>query len=250
MKLGPKLTPVAIMADRMKPLARSHRIAHLRALIQQQPIHSSRREEMVALLPDENVGTAWQGGPRKMNRPWMSLYVGDYLGDTGHLTTTQHGAYLLLMMHYWRKGELPGDDRQLCKIAKLPLKTWNEYRATLLDFFHDGWKHKRIDAELERMMRVSAKRAIAGQKGGIGSALARMKLENASLSRHTSSRAIARPLSSAAAASADHSHSHKSLLKRETGATDPFTPQRGGRAEKSGIAVSPELAAYVAKRTA
>jgi uncharacterized protein YdaU (DUF1376 family) len=185
-----------------------------------------------------------------MNRPWMPLYAGDYLGDTGHLTTTQHGAYLLLMMHYWRKGELPGDDRQLCKIAKLSLKTWNEYRATLQDFFHDEWKHKRIDAELERMMRVSAKRAIARQKGGIGSALARMKLENASLSRHASSRSIAGPLSSAAAACADQSHSHKSLLKSETGAADRLTQQPGGRAEKSGIAVSPELAAYVARRTA
>jgi len=181
-----------------------------------------------------------------MNHPWMPLYVGDYLGDTGHLTTTQHGAYLLLMMHYWRKGELPGDDRQLCKIAKLPLKTWNEYRATLQDFFHDGWKHKRIDAELERMMRASAKRAIAGQKGGIGSALARMKLENASLS----SRAVAGPLSSAAAACADQSHSHKSLLKGEASAADPLTQQPAARAEKPGIAVSPELAAYVAKRTA
>jgi len=56
MKRGPKLTPVAIMADRMKPLARSHRIAHLRALIQQQPIHSSRWEELVALLRDEKSG--------------------------------------------------------------------------------------------------------------------------------------------------------------------------------------------------
>ncbi len=91
-----------------------------------------------------------------MNRPWMPLYVGDYLGDTGHLTTTQHGAYLLLMMHYWRKGELPDDDRQLSKITKLPLKTWCEYRPTLQDFFHEGWKHKRIDAELAKMMRVSA----------------------------------------------------------------------------------------------
>ena len=59
-----------------------------------------------------------------MKRPWMPLYVGDYLGDTGHLTTAQHGAYLLLMMHYWRKGELPDDDRQLSKITKLPLRTW------------------------------------------------------------------------------------------------------------------------------
>ena len=53
MNRGPKLTPVAIMANRMKPLARSHRLAHLRALIRQQPIRSSRREELVALLRDE-----------------------------------------------------------------------------------------------------------------------------------------------------------------------------------------------------
>jgi len=41
------------MADRMKPLARRHRIAHLRALIQQQPFRSSRRQELIALLNDE-----------------------------------------------------------------------------------------------------------------------------------------------------------------------------------------------------
>ena len=98
-----------------------------------------------------------------MKRPWMPLYVGDYLGDTGHLTTAQHGAYLLLMMHYWRKGELPDDNSQLAKIAKLPLKTWCDYRPVLQQFFHDGWKHKRIDAELAQMMRVSEKRASAGQ---------------------------------------------------------------------------------------
>jgi uncharacterized protein YdaU (DUF1376 family) len=184
-----------------------------------------------------------------MNRPWMPLYVGDYLGDTGHLTTTQHGAYLLLMMHYWRKGELPDDDRQLSKIAKLPLKTWCEYRPTLQDFFYDGWKHKRIDTELERMMRVSAKRAIAGQRGGIGSALARMKLENAALSRRGQVRAIAAPPSSVAAASADHSHPHQSLSKSTAASADRRQPSSEGRAEKPSIAVSPELAAYVARKT-
>jgi uncharacterized protein YdaU (DUF1376 family) len=188
-----------------------------------------------------------------MNRPWMPLYVGDYLGDTGHLTTTQHGAYLLLMMHYWRKGGLPDDDRQLSKIAKLPLKTWCEYRATLQDFFHDGWKHKRIEAELAKMMRVSAQRAIAGQKGGLGSALSRMKLENRAQSRQGSPRAIALHSSSLAPANADHSHSHQNLLKGEAlmgtpGADDPPRQDAQGRTPRPAIAITPELAAHLAKR--
>ena len=187
-----------------------------------------------------------------MNRPWMPLYVGDYLGDTGHLTTTQHGAYLLLMMHYWRKGGLPDDDRQLSKIAKLPLKTWCEYRATLQDFFYDGWKHKRIEAELQKMMRVSEQRAIAGQKGGLGSALSRMKLENRAQSRQVPPRAIALHSSSPAPANADHSHSHKNLLKGEalTGAPSSDDPPRQnatGRTQRPAIAITPELAAYIAK---
>lgn len=144
-----------------------------------------------------------------MNRPWMPLYVGDYLGDTGHLTTTQHGAYLLLIMHYWRKGELPDDDRQLAKITKLPIKIWIDYRPIIQDFFHSGWKHKRLDKELQRMMTVSAKRSVAGQTGGISSALSRMKLEAKSLSNHASSQAIAQQLPSKPQANVDHSHSQR-----------------------------------------
>jgi uncharacterized protein YdaU (DUF1376 family) len=188
-----------------------------------------------------------------MKRPWMPLYVGDYLGDTGHLTTAQHGAYLLLMMHYWRKGELPDDDRQLSKITKLPLRTWNEYRPVLEDFFHDGWRHKRIDAELERMVRVSEKRSLAGQKGGLGSALARMKLENASRSRTLPPRAIASPVSGEAQAGGDHAHphSHRNLVSRlSDGTTDPASDAvpSAKRAGKAGIPVSAELAAYVARK--
>jgi uncharacterized protein YdaU (DUF1376 family) len=168
-----------------------------------------------------------------MNRPWMPLYVGDYLGDTGHLTTAQHGAYLLLMMHYWRKGDLPDDDRQLSKITKLPLKTWCEYRPTLQDFFGEGWKHKRIDAtELAKMVRVSQQRAIAGQKGGLGSALARMKLESASRARPVLPRAIAAPSSGGAVANVDHSHSHQSLLEAKAGSAAAPGPSLG-RVEKS-----------------
>jgi uncharacterized protein YdaU (DUF1376 family) len=184
-----------------------------------------------------------------MKRPWMPLYVGDYLGDTGHLTTAQHGAYLLLMMHYWRKGELPDDNSQLAKIAKLPLRTWCDYRPVLQNFFHDGWKHKRIDMELERMMRVSEKRAVAGQKGGLGSALSRMKLENAPRLR-SSPRAIASICSSRASANVDHSHSHShQILSSDEAAGQGCDAPSKAKASKPAISISAELAALMARKS-
>jgi hypothetical protein len=41
------------MIGRMKPLPRRHRLAHLRALIRQQPAGSLRREQLAALLRRE-----------------------------------------------------------------------------------------------------------------------------------------------------------------------------------------------------
>lgn len=105
---------------------------------------------------------------------WMPLYVGDYLADTGHLSTVEHGAYLLLLMHYWRKRGLPDDDRQLAAIAKLPLRIWSDVKPNLQAFFHDGWRHKRLEAELEKRAIVSAKRAAAGAKGGLKSQMNNM----------------------------------------------------------------------------
>lgn len=155
-----------------------------------------------------------------MKRAWMPLYVGDYLGDTGHLSTTQHGAYLLLMMHYWRKGELPDDDKQLASITKLPLRIWMDSRETLQAFFYDGWCHKRIDTELGNMEKVSQKRAAAGYKGGMQSALGRMKLEATRPSKrqpsakqllHATAPTVPSNCSNFAQAELDHSHSHSSI---------------------------------------
>jgi hypothetical protein len=50
MKPSHEPTPIAVMAARMKPLPRRHRIAHLRALTAQQSLHSTRRQELAALL--------------------------------------------------------------------------------------------------------------------------------------------------------------------------------------------------------
>ncbi len=32
---------------------------------------------------------------------WMKFWPGNYLGDTGHLTLAEHGAYLMLLFHAW-----------------------------------------------------------------------------------------------------------------------------------------------------
>lgn len=102
-----------------------------------------------------------------MSLQWMPFYVGDYLADTGHLTTVQHGAYLLLIMHYWRTGGLPDDDKQLASIARLPLKQWLSIEPVIKAFFHDGWRHKRIAQERLRASEKYERRAYAGRLGGL-----------------------------------------------------------------------------------
>ncbi|GAA0235900.1 hypothetical protein GCM10008965_00280 [Methylorubrum aminovorans] len=101
-----------------------------------------------------------------MSRPWMPLYVADYLADTGHLTTAEHGAYLLLIMHYWKNGGLPDDDGKLARIARCSVRDWLAMRQTLSEFFGEGWTHGRIEHELATSLAAYERRARAGAKGG------------------------------------------------------------------------------------
>ena len=78
--------------------------------------------------------------------PWMPLYIGDYRADTTHLNAALHGAYLLLVMHYWQQGGLPDDDEQLAGIACMSIGQWRENRPVIRPFFGEGWRHKRIMA--------------------------------------------------------------------------------------------------------
>lgn len=74
---------------------------------------------------------------------WMPLYIGDYLADTIGLTNAEHGAYLLSLMAYWRKGES-------LTYAELRAACGKEFdRVSLFYSDVDGrWHHKRIDQEL------------------------------------------------------------------------------------------------------
>ena len=108
-----------------------------------------------------------------MGRAWMPLYVGDYLRDTRDLNTLQHGAYLLLIMHYWQHDALPTDDARLAAIAGLPVAQWRRIREPVQAKFAEGWRHKRIEAELAKLDRAVMQRRLAGRNGGIKSGIAR-----------------------------------------------------------------------------
>lgn len=101
---------------------------------------------------------------------WMPIYIGDYLKDTRHLNTEEHGAYFLIMMELWNKGG---------KIKKsilpiISLKNNDYFFKTIWpsieEFFlvkNDGFvTQKRITKELKASMKRRKAAKDNGKKGG------------------------------------------------------------------------------------
>lgn len=103
-------------------------------------------------------------------KPYMPFYVADYMADAAHLTTLEHGAYLLLIMTYWQTGKpLPDDDKKLCEITKLNFTNYKKIKAHLREFFFcENGKliHKRIEKELDEFKKKSDMARLAGIKSG------------------------------------------------------------------------------------
>jgi uncharacterized protein YdaU (DUF1376 family) len=103
-----------------------------------------------------------------MSRPWMPLYVADYLADTLDLSTEEHGVYLLLLMVAWRRdGAIPND----MKMIKRALSTcatdmhgnrFNKIVPGILERFfylddNGDFRNKRIEKERETAEKFSEK---------------------------------------------------------------------------------------------
>ena len=105
---------------------------------------------------------------------WMPLYVADYLSATSRLTTEQHGAYLLLLMDYWKNGPPPDNDGVLAQITKLSPDAWSNARTMLQGYFqqHAGqWLHSRVEQELAKAnhnKEVNSRRGKAGADARYG----------------------------------------------------------------------------------
>lgn len=97
---------------------------------------------------------------------WMPMYWGDYLADTMELSVFEHGAYLLLIGYYWRRGG-PIKKIDAPRALKISRQSWKNLYPRLSKFFiEDGeyLRHKRVDAEISKSLAWREKSRIAGKK--------------------------------------------------------------------------------------
>ena len=93
---------------------------------------------------------------------WMPLYIGDWLGATQRLTPEQIGAYIQILVDYWRNGPPPDDDEVLRQITKLDKPRWSKARPVLSKMFqitNGQWQHKRVVEELTRAKEHAERRS-------------------------------------------------------------------------------------------
>lgn len=97
----------------------------------------------------------------------LPLDTSAYLSDTGHLSTLEHGAYLLILMALWRTkdGWIDGSDKFLARATRMTVGRWKRIaqnvRALLVS--KDGKvSQKRVQKELNHQ-RVSRSKVSPGE---------------------------------------------------------------------------------------
>ena len=92
--------------------------------------------------------------------------LGDFLRDAKRLSVTEKGAYFLLLADYWSHGSLPAYDRDIQRIAEVhDNRTWARIKPRLQVFFHDGWKHTRMEIDLKKSAEFSARQSANAVSG-------------------------------------------------------------------------------------
>jgi uncharacterized protein YdaU (DUF1376 family) len=100
---------------------------------------------------------------------WYAHYLGDYGRDTAHLSLIQHGAYRLLLDHYYATATpLPGDVTALYRICR----AFDDAERKAVDFvvgqffeLHaDGYHNGRADIELAKRTEHHERQSEAARK--------------------------------------------------------------------------------------
>ena len=102
--------------------------------------------------------------------PWYAHYPGDYARDTAHLSLAQHGAYRLLLDHYYATAApLPGQSGALYRICR----AFDEAERKAVDFVlseffelrTDGYHNFRADVELAKQAEIRERLSNSGRQG-------------------------------------------------------------------------------------
>jgi uncharacterized protein YdaU (DUF1376 family) len=82
----------------------------------------------------------------KTDFPWFPLFPQDYLGDTVGLSCCEHGCYMLLLMHSWRRGPLTHDLDRLQRMAgDPPMETLRFILETYWEKVDVGWTNHKLE---------------------------------------------------------------------------------------------------------
>jgi len=105
---------------------------------------------------------------------WYAFYVGDYMRDTAHLSVVEHGAYRLLLDHYYSTASpLPDNLEQLYRICRAFAEQEQSAikKVVQLFFVHDEdngvYFSKRVEKELQKKGDISKKRSEAAKNKGL-----------------------------------------------------------------------------------
>lgn len=103
--------------------------------------------------------------------PALPLFTDAYLADTRHLTTEEHGAYLLLLMCAWRSDgcQLEDNDKTLARIAGLSPTRWRRIKPAMVKFFsvqQGYWQQKKLQAVYGDVASRVARNKANGARGG------------------------------------------------------------------------------------
>lgn len=117
--------------------------------------------------------------------PALPLFTDAYLADTRHLTTEEHGAYLLLLMCAWRSADcaLEDNDKTLARIAGLSPTKWRRLKPALAQFFtiEAGlWRQKKLQAVYSDVAARVARNKANGARGGRAKAAKACRLDSMS----------------------------------------------------------------------
>jgi uncharacterized protein YdaU (DUF1376 family) len=115
----------------------------------------------------QNTAINGRDSSKRIKQPfWLPFNTESYRASTADLSTLEHGAFLLLRLHYWHTGPLKNDNKILARIAGLSASEWRKVRPSLERFFEidQEWINAEWDVELEKAFECIDKKSKAGKK--------------------------------------------------------------------------------------